>query len=183
LALCLTTVVVAFTGFFVVARYSNMFTTAKPFQVSNRLTFDVELSDLVAMTISDTSRYDISDDGQADYAALMPKGGHNVHISREGASKPRPYTVALFHQLKCLEIYHREYLKPPPRQVTRELQGCMNYLRQAILCHANSRLESVKNEAIQAEKRYDTVCRDWTKVYEAAERNFEDYTAWKAGKV
>ena len=130
------------------------------------------------MTISDTTRYEMSEDGKIDYAGLMPTGGHTVHISTSDTSNssiPRTYTVALFHQLKCLEIYHREYLKPLPRQVTAELRGCLNYLRQSLLCHADTRLESVKNVKIQASKRYDTVCRDWSKVYEAAERNYNDY--------
>jgi len=145
------------------------------------LAFDIEPGDLVAMSISDTTRYGLSNDGNIDYAGLMPTGGHTVHISTPDSPVPQTFTVALFHQLKCLEIYHREYLKPPPRQVTPELRGCLNYLRQSLLCHANTRLESVKNREIQASKQYDTICRDWTKVYEAAERNYNDYRSWAHG--
>ncbi|KAF9480761.1 hypothetical protein BDN70DRAFT_832296 [Pholiota conissans] len=144
-------------------------------KVGSRLTFKVDAADLVAMSISDTSRYDLTEDGKADFAALMPTGGHTVYISGDEVSEPRPFTVSLFHQLKCLDIYHREYLKPTPRRVTLELQGCLNYLRQSLLCHANTRLESIKNSAIQAEKQYETVCRDWTKVYDAAEKNYASY--------
>ena len=129
----------------------------------------------MAMTVSDTSRYGLNEAGKVDYAMLMPSGGHTIHISTSNDSAPVTYTVSLFHQLKCLEIYHREYLKPLPREVTPELRGCLNYLRQSLLCHADTRLESVKNARVQASKQYDTICRDWTKVYEAAERNYHDY--------
>jgi len=141
----------------------------------NIIAFDVEPSDLVAMTISDTARYDLTENGNIEYASLMPTGGHTVHISTTDEPVPQTFTVALFHQLKCLEIYHREYLKPLPRHVTTELRGCLNYLRQSLLCHADTRLESIKNRDIQASKQYDTICRDWTKVYQAAEKNYEEY--------
>jgi hypothetical protein len=147
------------------------------------LAFDIERGDLVAISISDTTRYDLSDDGSVDYASLMPTGGHTVHVSTSDSPIPQTFTVALFHQLKCLEIYHREYLKPLPRQVTPELRGCLDYLRQSLLCHADTRLESVKNREIQASKQYDTICRDWTKVYEAAERNYNDYQSWAHGGI
>ncbi|KAF4614528.1 hypothetical protein D9613_002459 [Agrocybe pediades] len=146
------------------------------------LSFDVPPMDLVAMTITDTTHYDLNDKGSVDFASLMPSGGHTIHITGPGSEVPETFTVALFHQLKCLEIYHREYLKPVPRQVTAELRGCLNYLRQSLLCHANTRLESIKNDEVKASKQYDTVCRDWTKVYEAAERNYAGYCAWDLGR-
>ncbi|KAF9556154.1 hypothetical protein CPC08DRAFT_711400 [Agrocybe pediades] len=142
------------------------------------LSFDVPSMDLVAMTITDTTHYDLNDEGSVDFASLMPSGGHTVHIAAPGSEVPETFTVALFHQLKCLEIYHREYLKPVPRQVTAELRGCLNYLRQSLLCHADTRLESIKNDEVKASKQYDTVCRDWTQLYEAAEKNYAEYRAW-----
>ena len=134
------------------------------------------------MSVSDTTRYSLNDEGSVDFASLMPTGGHTVHISKPDSPSPEIFTVALFHQLKCLEIYHREYLKPLPRQVTTELRGCLNYLRQSLLCHANTRLESIKNAEVQASKQYETICRDWTKVYEAAERNYGSYRSWDYGR-
>ncbi|KAF8870909.1 hypothetical protein CPB84DRAFT_827121 [Gymnopilus junonius] len=94
-------------------------------RIAKTLRFDVEAADLVAMTISDTSRYELSEAGKLDYSRLMPTGGHTVHISTPNESVPRTYTVALFHQLKCLEIYHRNILSPYPMKSLRNCEGVL----------------------------------------------------------
>ncbi|KAK7042064.1 hypothetical protein R3P38DRAFT_304545 [Favolaschia claudopus] len=144
-------------------------------EASRPLTFDVNVGDLVGFTVFNTARYGLNDEGAEDYAKLMPSGGHTVHLASEDGQDIHAFTVTLFHQLKYLEICHHEYLKKPRSPPTPLLRHCLNYLRQSVLCHADTRLESIKNAEVQSSKEYETVCRDWTQVYDAAERNHASY--------
>ncbi|KAI0028699.1 hypothetical protein K488DRAFT_57969 [Vararia minispora EC-137] len=124
------------------------------------------------MMIENTAHYDITSDlGAAEYAKLVPDGGHTVKM-KDG----KEYTVALFHQLRCLEILRNAYVDGAG--VTPLTEHCMNYLRQSILCLADTRLESVRAAGGEhiVDFSADYTCRDWTAVYEAAEtlQNPED---------
>lgn len=118
------------------------------------------------MTVFDTSYYQLDESGAQDYSAMLPSGGHIVHVGNT------EYTVTLFHQMRCLEILRREYTRAPQTSPSFLTQHCLNYLRQTIVCRPNLRLESVKSPHGESTKEYETVCRDWTAVYEEAELNF-----------
>ncbi|KAF9256981.1 hypothetical protein L218DRAFT_936227 [Marasmius fiardii PR-910] len=135
--------------------------------------------ELVGMSIFGTSRYTLDVAGTEDWKKLMPSGGHTVRFQHYNRNRNQtemvPFTVSLFHQLKCLEIYHEEYIAsapPSPR-----VRHCLNYLRQQILCRMNLRLESTKDEGARSVRQYETVCRDWSLVYRAAE-NFGMEGGW-----
>lgn len=135
------------------------------------LTFSwVPPSDPVAMFIGEGSHYDLfSDQGTQEYAKLLPSGGHTVHP----AGSEKPYTVTLFHQLKCLNILRNEHNFPDSEPLTHH---CLTYLRQTILCRPNLRIESVQTPVGSASRGYDTVCpRDWNQLYEAAKDNQNKY--------
>ncbi|THH21427.1 hypothetical protein EW146_g151 [Bondarzewia mesenterica] len=130
--------------------------------------FSVEFDDAVAMHIADSVHYELhGEEGAQEWANLLPPGGHVVHVGDE------EYTVTMFHQLQCLDIIRKEYIMTTTQPPSTLTVHCMNYLRQTILCQSNLRLESVKSPTGQASRTYDTACRDWTKVYEEAERNHE----------
>ncbi|KAG9309709.1 hypothetical protein JVU11DRAFT_10385 [Chiua virens] len=139
------------------------------------LTFDIMPSDPVAMIIHNSHRYDFSPSGVEDSAALLPSGGHLVHLG----SPPIPYTPTLFHQMKCLEIIHAALADAPGSVATPTplVSHCLNYLRQIILCRPNLRLESVTNGDASSEKEYEVVCKDWEVVYAAAEQNQRAFSA------
>ncbi|KAJ7817840.1 hypothetical protein B0H14DRAFT_3148042 [Mycena olivaceomarginata] len=151
---------------------------APPLTSPSTLTFDVKVGELVGLTIFNTAHYGLDDEGAEEYARLMPSGGHTIHLAAGDNRQSQEFTVTLFHQLKCLQIYHQEYLKKPRSTPTPLLRHCLNYLRQSVLCHADTRLESIKNAQVQSSKEYETVCRDWTQVYDAAERNYAVYQGW-----
>lgn len=96
----------------------------------------------VKMLIQDTVHYNTTrQDSKEDYARLLPSGGHQVHI--DDGDHAGPYTVALFHQLRCLDIISQGYrTQTYPGELERH---CLNYLRQSILCIADNRLESVRS--------------------------------------
>lgn len=122
------------------------------------------------MIIHNTHRYDLTPSGAEDFTALLPPGGHVVHLG----SPPRSYTPTLFHQMKCLGIIQAALIDMPANSAatpTPLVSHCLNYLRQNILCRPNLRLESVTNVNASSEKEYETVCRNWEAVYAAAEQN------------
>lgn len=147
------------------------------------LTFSVDFDEMVAMRMAGATRYKLgTSEGAEEWKKLMPSGGHLVHIAAPDSESPKAetHTSTLFHQLKCLDIIREQYIsrpaEVPPSGLTRH---CMNYLRQIFLCRPALWLESTKNVRGVASRDYDAVCRDWTKVYEEAERNHEAYVKWK----
>ncbi|EJC99619.1 uncharacterized protein FOMMEDRAFT_93219, partial [Fomitiporia mediterranea MF3/22] len=138
----------------------------------------------VAMHIATSIRYELNTtEGAEEWKRLVPSQGHVVFVNADSRSWPKPYTVTLFHQMKCLDILREAYLSPPVERPSMLVRHCLNYLRQTVLCRPNLWLESVKNPAGQASREYDMVCHDWTKVYEEAERNQMEFKAWKENNV
>ncbi|KDR69676.1 hypothetical protein GALMADRAFT_77275, partial [Galerina marginata CBS 339.88] len=109
-----------------------------------------------AMEMYDSAYFGLDADGTNDWAHSFPLGGHLVKLTKDeifpnGTVNTPPknlYSVTLFHQLRCLEIYHQEYLA--------RIQG-----------------QSVKDFGARSSRIYTTVCRDWTQVYREAEKNFK----------
>jgi hypothetical protein len=90
------------------------------------------------MMIENTAHYDVfSDVGALEFARLLPESGHTV-TTPDGET----HTVAMFHQLRCLELIRNAYVDSAG--YTPIVGHCMNYLRQSILCLADTRLESVR---------------------------------------
>ena len=128
------------------------------------------------MNIAGSPHYNIhSPDAAEEWRRLLPDGGHTVRIDGE------IYTVTLFHQLKCLDLIREEYAAGPLPTASPIVRHCMNYLRQMILCRADTRLEPIRSIDGGGRTVSDVVhiCRDWTAVYKAAEDNYSEYL--KAG--
>ncbi|KIJ25900.1 hypothetical protein M422DRAFT_136836, partial [Sphaerobolus stellatus SS14] len=72
-------------------------------------------------------------------------------------------SIAMIHQLQCLQVIHEEFVA---HNLTVKSQHCMEYLRQSILCSADTRLESVRfskpPHVVSLSGEYE--CRDWTAV-------------------
>ena len=133
------------------------------------LSLSIPFGDPVAIRVDKTAHYSlVSDEGKAEFDALIPQGGHTVILPDPRSGKPVTYTVTLLHQLKCLGIIRENYNSgEPPSQLTNH---CMNYLRQSTLCNINTRIEHSVKPKGNAVRGYDTVCRDWTKLYDEVER-------------
>ena len=82
--------------------------------------------------------------GAAEFAKLLPSNGHLVHLRNleKNLDEEYPHTIAMFHQLRCLDIIRRDYVSGIPEPLR---EHCINYLRQSILCLADVRLESVRS--------------------------------------
>lgn len=134
--------------------------------------------------LSETVRFQLdTEEGMAEFAHLLPSGGHLVYIhsSTNTTVDPEPYTVTLFHQLRCLDVLRQGYTGLPEKLSSSGLlHHCMNYLRQTILCRP--RLLLVK-QAVLPRRRvsnmgFESTCANWEAVYEEAERNYGAYQDW-----
>ena len=109
----------------------------------------------------------------AEWAALFPHGG----VVRIGDPEHRePYTISMFHQLRCLDVIRRAYVAREalsPEGPSAVSLHCLQYLRQMVLCRRDTRLEPVVDPTgPHAVQPWGTmVCKDWTKVYDAQARN------------
>ncbi|KAH8101562.1 hypothetical protein BXZ70DRAFT_891904 [Cristinia sonorae] len=97
---------------------------------------------------------------------------HVVHVKNPDGTVSTQ-TVALFHQLRCLDILEKAYLEEGSHRTSQLATHCLNYIRQSIMCQTD-----MTNEP-QTESRTDngreSLCRDWEGVYREAERNHEAY--------
>lgn len=120
------------------------------------------------MRIDETKHYQLfSPEGVQEIKNLMPPSGHLVRDIEGKLS-----TVALFHQLKCLNIIRENLVSKIPG-ATGDSKRCLNYLRNTVLCNSNTHLESVfhpSNMTVNslAVSPHDYRCRDWEKVYREA---------------
>ena len=116
-----------------------------------------------------------------EWQSLLPSGGVTVRLG----SSFRPFTVSVFHQLRCLDVvrdamveYRANGMAPSAKA-----RHCLNYLRQMTLCRANTRLENVRDSSEYRHKvtvsEVTYTCRDWSAVIEAAEDNWKTYVAAK----
>ena len=94
----------------------------------------------------------------------------------------------MFHQIHCLLAIQDGIRNSRPEGGDYEERGdlkhihhCLNYLRQMILCNANPTLERTMPEfgTHAINPGTERICRDWTRVYEIAESNYQE---WKKGK-
>ncbi|KZS97277.1 hypothetical protein SISNIDRAFT_406103 [Sistotremastrum niveocremeum HHB9708] len=102
--------------------------------------------------------------GEQEFRALFPSTGHTLVSEEDG----EVHTIAMFHQLRCLDLIRRDYAAG---EITQYSDHCLNYLRQSILCLADPRLESVRRSAPPhvVSLAGDYTCKDWTALYDAAE--------------
>ncbi|KAJ6584718.1 hypothetical protein B0H19DRAFT_1106236 [Mycena capillaripes] len=125
----------------------------------------------VAMHIIPSSeRYRMGSDA---WKHLLPSGGHVVHVTEADGSLST-HTVAMFHQLRCLEILQDAYVNEGSHRTSPLAAHCMNYLHQTLLCQMDMRNEI--QGSIFTYNGFDQMCFDWEVIYAEAEKNFEAYS-------
>ncbi|THH33293.1 hypothetical protein EUX98_g882 [Antrodiella citrinella] len=135
-------------------------------------TWDVGKLPQVAMYSEESVRYILnSSDAAVEWALLVPPNGGIVHVDVDGGASPEPFMVSVFHQLRCLDVLRSTY-------AARDRAGplarhCMNYIRQTVLCRADTKLEKVIS--FTGEHRVEPwgpmVCQDWRRIYQAQRDN------------
>ncbi|KAG1753370.1 hypothetical protein EDB19DRAFT_1600046, partial [Suillus lakei] len=100
-----------------------------------------------------------------DWGTLFPSDGF-VALGPNN----RTFLVSLYHQFHCLDIIRVGYVVNRTH-AAEHIQHCLRYLRQALLCHADTTLEVDIPQISQDDgKLYHTAngvgsvhrCRDWT---------------------
>ncbi|KAI0089629.1 hypothetical protein BDY19DRAFT_889524 [Irpex rosettiformis] len=133
----------------------------------------------VLLANSHTVRYHIDTPaGIKEWDSVVPGDGI-VHLGEH----KQPFTVSVFHQLKCLALLREELVegwKDPtgPSEMTRH---CLNYVKQMIQCHGDTYLEPYAHpnhkDPVDFDHTYE--CKDWGAVYDAAKKNQEEYAVWR----
>jgi Mycotoxin biosynthesis protein UstYa len=112
-----------------------------------------------AIWIDDTVHYDLrGSTADVEYLHLVPP------VSFEDPEAEFSPT-AMIHQLQCLQVIQADYGASHVSEMT---QHCMEYLRQSILCSADTRLESVRfshpPHVVSLPGEYE--CKDWSDILE-----------------
>ncbi|KAA1473544.1 hypothetical protein DENSPDRAFT_279254 [Dentipellis sp. KUC8613] len=129
-------------------------------------------SDPVVLYPEDQHRYTMyGPNSKAEWAALVPGNG-TVQLGPHG----RTFSIAMFHQLKCLDIIREAMVHTEVEVEDRDpvVDHCVNYLRQIVLCHAHTTIESVRSEVgphVTDTTRMGYVCQNWRLLYDAAKEN------------
>jgi len=126
-----------------------------------------------------------------DWSSIIPNHGFVLldSPSEEADETGRAfYAVSMYHQLHCLNGFRRLTVAAKNGTMTQHnvdhAVHCLSYLRQLLLCHADTALEparsatTVSGGTTQAVYGEGTThqCRDWTQVRAFVEKN---YQLWK----
>ena len=115
-----------------------------------------------------------------EWNTTLPSGGTLLHLGPD----LKPFTLGMFHEIRCLNIirktlaaYYADESEDSHIQNPQLAHHCMNYLRQMVLCRRSLRLQSVRASRGNHVTAWDVTdtCLDWTMVYDAAEKNYQDY--------
>jgi len=125
--------------------------------------------------------------GDEEWNTTLPTGGALLHLG----SSFRPFTLGMFHEIRCLNIirktlanYYADSTDNAAIEHSELAQHCMNYLRQMVLCRSSLNLEPVRAAKGNHVTVWDIThtCRDWEAVYEAAEKNYQEYLTHTMGQ-
>lgn len=123
---------------------------------------------------------------EEEWSALFPSQPTHgwVRLGPEG----RPFLVTAHHQLHCLESLRRIFTAAScttdaPADVDWHVQHCLNGLRQAVLCNADTALEpSFEYQLADGSTSpaatgmgVDHVCRDWSQMDDYIEGNRREW--------
>ncbi|KAJ6577322.1 hypothetical protein B0H19DRAFT_553377 [Mycena capillaripes] len=132
----------------------------------------------VLMPLENTVRYEIdSPNSEAEWDAMTPGNGI-IHLGEQR----RPFSISMFHQLRCISILRKEMLSAQKTNVIKPdsqlNQHCLNYLRQMLFCAADTILDTVlgpTSHPLVVPEFFS--CKDWQLVYDAVEANQQEITS------
>lgn len=110
---------------------------------------------------------------QEGWNQMLPSGGHLIHQGHLDGSVST-HTVAVFHQLQCLNTIRQYHAGDPNTPLSSPLVShCLNYLRETVLCQMDMREEQIPDKPLI--NGFDRMCIDWEAVWKDAETNYEKY--------
>jgi len=124
----------------------------------------------VRIGFENTNRYKLdTENGAQEWAQLVPGGDGIVYLGEH----KQPFSVSLFHQLRCLDILRNETVTPRGGAPSELARHCLNYMKQMVLCRGDVHLESFNyaSHFDPIDQSGDWECRDWGSVYKEARQN------------
>jgi len=125
--------------------------------------------DEVSLWTDESKHFQLDSLGVREMESFLPSTGHTLAIEGE------TYTIAMFHQIKCLALIQNGFarkLAGQPNEDEDLALDCARYLWNAELCASNIRLESIWNPSnmtnLAAPPQVHR-CRDWRALYRALE--------------
>ncbi|KZV92303.1 hypothetical protein EXIGLDRAFT_675317 [Exidia glandulosa HHB12029] len=131
---------------------------------------DIPPLPLARMYMEDTVHYQVDGPGaDEEWDSLFPRG-HRGYVVL--GPDHRLFGISVFHQLHCLNnirfaIAARVHNGTPPSS---HVTHCLQYLRQMVLCRAETTLEPVDDTVVPETVRSSGVghtCRDWKTLYDS----------------
>ena len=135
-----------------------------------------------ALKFEASTRYGLDSDDE--WRTIMPRGKGFVRLGPNAL----PFEVSLYHQIHCLEHLRRTFVDglclDDANSVAQHVHHCLNYLRQSIVCNADTTLEpsyvlELENgRKVPAASGIDVVhkCRDWELLRNILEDNYDKYS-------
>ena len=148
-----------------------------PFLVRSHYSIDIWPGTLVqgeVLLIADNwTRYPLNSTQQ--WAPLFPNGGV-VYLGKEHL----PYTVAMMHQLRCLDHIRDQLNRPKNERSMEPARHYLNYLRQVVMCRGDLQLDPYQyaHKVNALPKHPVRRCKDWRPVYEKVSENHREHEAW-----
>lgn len=142
------------------------------------------------MVLEDSRHYSLnSSNADAEWQSIYPGGQLGfVHL---GPQK-RFFSLSLYHQIHCLDSLRHTILAQghgggqmhghAAKRDVEHSAHCLNYLRQTVMCAADLTLEPEivpGSEDVGEGLAAVHVCRDWSKVHEFAQKNWQQWMKWK----
>ena len=139
------------------------------------------------MRVENSEHYGLNDSD--DWDSLFPDGHGFVYLPRDGdLPNEGYYAITMYHQLHCLNGFRHLVINAMANNVTElniaHAKHCLSYLRQGLLCQADTALEpaefarTVNGGTTQAVHGDGTthLCRDWSQVRKWAEDNYPTWS-------
>ncbi|KIJ53316.1 hypothetical protein M422DRAFT_775895 [Sphaerobolus stellatus SS14] len=128
----------------------------------------------VQMVLEESIHYSLEDpEADKEWLYNSPHGAGSYPAVAHGYDS---IFIALFHQLHCLRLFRSDMVKKEGH--LGHSQHCLNYLREAILCEADTTLEPgnfMTSNAIRDQNGIIKVCRDWRILYEEMQVTWVDW--------
>lgn len=133
-----------------------------------------------ALTVTKSSRLGLA--GSDEDWDIMPPGEGVIYIPEHDMH----YLISQYHQLHCLRNF-REYIlagAPLNTLMYGHIDHCLGYLRQMVMCAADSSLEPASHRQRAPDGTIKSVitgvdivhqCRDWSQLDEYARANYARY--------
>jgi hypothetical protein len=151
--------------------------TKAPTTFGPAYTWDLGKLPPVMMDVQNTVNYQLNGSyADKQWDQLVP--GHSRDKGNIRLGSDRKYMLSMFHQLQCLDITRRAYVDGAEgRDSVRSslTRHCLNYIRQMVMCRAESKLERVidPDGAHAVQVREPQKCLNWRVVYGRVEKKSE----------